>query len=42
MKKKFEESYFQNTASDSVDIVFKIYRTTALDHKVVKKAFKLC
>jgi guanine nucleotide-binding protein subunit alpha len=41
VKKKFEESYFQNTAPDSVDRVFKIYRTTALDQKVVKKTFKL-
>jgi len=41
VKKKFEESYFQNTAPDRVDRVFKIYRTTALDQKVVKKTFKL-
>lgn len=41
VKKKFEESYFQSTAPDSVDRVFKIYRTTALDQKVVKKTFKL-
>ncbi|KAG4962639.1 hypothetical protein JHK82_039330 [Glycine max] len=41
VKKKFEESYFQSTAPDRVDRVFKIYRTTALDQKVVKKTFKL-
>lgn len=41
VKKKFEESYFQNTAPDCVDRVFKIYRTTALDQKLVKKTFKL-
>ncbi|KAF7830407.1 guanine nucleotide-binding protein alpha-2 subunit isoform X1 [Senna tora] len=41
VKKKFEEIYFQSTAPDRVDRVFKIYRTTALDQKVVKKTFKL-
>ncbi|CAH9072162.1 unnamed protein product [Cuscuta epithymum] len=41
VKKKFEESYFQNTAPDCVDRVFKIYRTTALDQRLVKKTFKL-
>ncbi|KAM3218182.1 guanine nucleotide-binding protein alpha-1 subunit isoform X1 [Capsicum annuum] len=41
VKKKFEESYFQCTAPDCVDRVFKIYRTTALDQKLVKKTFKL-
>lgn len=41
MKKKFEELYFQSTPPDRVDRVFKIYRTTALDQKVVKKTFKL-
>lgn len=41
MKKKFEELYFQSTAPDRVDRVFKIYRTTALDQKLVKKTFKL-
>lgn len=41
VKKKFEESYFQSTAPDCVDRVFKIYRTTALDPKLVKKTFKL-
>ncbi|NP_001312703.1 guanine nucleotide-binding protein alpha-1 subunit [Nicotiana tabacum] len=41
VKKKFEESYFQCTAPDRVDRVFKIYRTTALDQKLVKKTFKL-
>nr|AAN06816.1 G protein alpha I subunit [Pisum sativum] len=41
VKKKFEESYFQSTAPDSVNRVFKIYRTTALVKKVVKKTFKL-
>jgi guanine nucleotide-binding protein G(t) subunit alpha 3 len=41
MKKKFEELYFQSTAPDCVDRVFKIYRTTALDQKLVKKTFKL-
>ncbi|XP_060208608.1 guanine nucleotide-binding protein alpha-1 subunit [Lycium barbarum] len=41
IKKKFEESYFQCTAPDRVDRVFKIYRTTALDQKLVKKTFKL-
>ncbi|KAL3650716.1 guanine nucleotide-binding protein subunit alpha [Castilleja foliolosa] len=41
VKKKFEEVYFQNTAPDRVDRVFKIYRTSALDQKLVKKTFKL-
>lgn len=41
VKKKFEESYFQGTAPGCVDRVFKIYRTTALDQKLVKKTFKL-
>ncbi|KAH9653067.1 Guanine nucleotide-binding protein alpha-1 subunit [Citrus sinensis] len=41
VKKKFEELYFQSTAPDRVDRVFKIYRTTALDPKLVKKTFKL-
>ncbi|XP_027081700.1 guanine nucleotide-binding protein alpha-1 subunit-like [Coffea arabica] len=41
VKKKFEELYFQCTAPDRVDRVFKIYRTTALDQKLVKKTFKL-
>ncbi|KAF5179227.1 Guanine nucleotide-binding protein alpha-1 subunit [Thalictrum thalictroides] len=41
VKKKFEELYFQSTAPDQVDRVFKIYRTTALDQKLVKKTFKL-
>nr|CAN82879.1 hypothetical protein VITISV_008553 [Vitis vinifera] len=41
VKKKFEELYFQSTAPDCVDRVFKIYRTTALDQKLVKKTFKL-
>lgn len=41
MKKKFEELYFQTTSPDRVDRVFKVYRTTALDQKLVKKTFKL-
>lgn len=41
VKKKFEELYFQSTAPHCVDRVFKIYRTTALDQKLVKKTFKL-
>lgn len=41
MKKKFEELYFQSTAPACVDRVFKVYRTTALDQKLVKKTFKL-
>lgn len=41
VKKKFEELYFQSTAPDRVDRVFKIYRTSALDQKLVKKTFKL-
>lgn len=41
VKKKFEELYFQSTRQDCVDRVFKIYRTTALDQKLVKKTFKL-
>ncbi|KAG0452818.1 hypothetical protein HPP92_025482 [Vanilla planifolia] len=41
VKKKFEELYFQSTKPDRVDRVFKIYRTTALDQKLVKKTFKL-
>ncbi|RYQ85227.1 hypothetical protein Ahy_B10g104729 isoform D [Arachis hypogaea] len=41
VKKKFEELYFQSTAPDHVDRVFKVYRTTALDQKLVKKTFKL-
>ncbi|KAH9606087.1 hypothetical protein KSS87_001448 [Heliosperma pusillum] len=41
VKKKFEELYYQCTAPDRVDRVFKIYRTTALDQKLVKKTFKL-
>nr|ACA62792.1 heterotrimeric GTP-binding complex alpha subunit [Scoparia dulcis] len=41
VKKKFEELYFQSTNPDCVDRVFKIYRTTALDQKLVKKTFKL-
>ncbi|KAF5743153.1 hypothetical protein HS088_TW09G01218 [Tripterygium wilfordii] len=41
VKKKFEELYYQSTTPDHVDRVFKIYRTTALDPKLVKKTFKL-
>ncbi|KAG7037682.1 Guanine nucleotide-binding protein alpha-1 subunit [Cucurbita argyrosperma subsp. argyrosperma] len=41
VKKKFEELYFQTTSPDRVDRVFKVYRTTALDQKLVKKTFKL-
>ncbi|RZC91738.1 hypothetical protein C5167_027798 [Papaver somniferum] len=41
VKKKFEELYFQSTGPNPVDRVFKIYRTTALDQKLVKKTFKL-
>lgn len=41
VKKKFEELYYQCTAPEHVDRVFKIYRTTALDQKLVKKTFKL-
>ncbi|GKV00040.1 hypothetical protein SLEP1_g12800 [Rubroshorea leprosula] len=41
VKKKFEELYFQSTTPDHVDRVFKVYRTTALDQKLVKKTFKL-
>ncbi|PKI76002.1 hypothetical protein CRG98_003552 [Punica granatum] len=41
VKKKFEELYFQSTAPACVDRVFKVYRTTALDQKLVKKTFKL-
>ncbi|XP_047328278.1 guanine nucleotide-binding protein alpha-1 subunit [Impatiens glandulifera] len=41
VKKKFEELYFQSTPPDRVDRFFKIYRTTALDQKLVKKTFKL-
>ncbi|KAL6534064.1 guanine nucleotide-binding protein subunit alpha [Orobanche hederae] len=41
VKKKFEEVYFQSTTPDHVDRVFKIYRTSALDQKLVKKTFKL-
>ncbi|XP_039071573.1 guanine nucleotide-binding protein alpha-1 subunit-like [Hibiscus syriacus] len=41
VKKKFEELYFQSSGPDRVDRVFKIYRTSALDQKLVKKTFKL-
>ncbi|XP_010273839.1 PREDICTED: guanine nucleotide-binding protein alpha-1 subunit-like isoform X3 [Nelumbo nucifera] len=41
VKKKFEELYFQSTAPDRVDRIFKIYRTSALDQKLVRKTFKL-
>lgn len=41
VKKKFEELYFQSTAPECVDRVFKIYRTSALDQKLIKKTFKL-
>ncbi|KAM3197038.1 hypothetical protein ACQJBY_072610 [Aegilops geniculata] len=41
VKKKFEEVYFQSSKPERVDRVFKIYRTTALDQKLVKKTFKL-
>ncbi|KAG1342635.1 guanine nucleotide-binding protein alpha-1 subunit [Cocos nucifera] len=41
VKKKFEGLYFQSTKPERVDRVFKIYRTTALDQKLVKKTFKL-
>ncbi|KAK1288497.1 Guanine nucleotide-binding protein alpha-1 subunit [Acorus calamus] len=41
VKKKFEELYFQSTGPDHVDRAFKIYRTTALDQKLMKKTFKL-
>ncbi|OAY54168.1 guanine nucleotide-binding protein alpha-1 subunit isoform X2 [Manihot esculenta] len=41
VKKKFEELYYQSTTPDRVDRVFKTYRTTALDQKLVKKTFKL-
>ncbi|XP_010049284.2 guanine nucleotide-binding protein alpha-1 subunit [Eucalyptus grandis] len=41
VKKKFEELYYQCTAPERMDRVFKIYRTTALDQKLVKKTFKL-
>uniref|UniRef100_A0A7N0U6U7 Guanine nucleotide-binding protein alpha subunit n=1 Tax=Kalanchoe fedtschenkoi TaxID=63787 RepID=A0A7N0U6U7_KALFE len=41
VKKKFEELYFHSTSPECVDRVFKIYRTSALDQKLVKKTFKL-
>ncbi|KAI3414973.1 uncharacterized protein J3R85_015672 [Psidium guajava] len=41
VKKKFEELYYQCTAPERMDRVFKIYRTTALDQKLIKKTFKL-
>ncbi|XP_020599234.1 guanine nucleotide-binding protein alpha-2 subunit [Phalaenopsis equestris] len=41
VKKKFEELYFQSMRPDRVDRMFKIYRSTALDQKLVKKTFKL-
>lgn len=41
VKKKFEELYYQSSGPNGVDRVFKIYRTTALDQKLVKKTFKL-
>ncbi|WOK91966.1 guanine nucleotide-binding protein alpha-2 subunit isoform X1 [Canna indica] len=41
VKKKFEEVYYQNGRPDRVDRIFKIYRTTALDQKLIKKTFKL-
>lgn len=41
VKKKYEELYFQNSKPDRVDRAFKIYRTTALDQKLIKKTFKL-
>ncbi|XP_078428037.1 G protein alpha subunit 1 [Wolffia australiana] len=41
VKKKFEELYFQSSGPDRVDRVFKIYRTTALDQKLMKKTIKL-
>ncbi|KAE8667064.1 Guanine nucleotide-binding protein alpha-1 subunit [Hibiscus syriacus] len=41
VKKKFEELYFQSSGPDRVDRLFKIYRTNALDQKLVKKTFKL-
>lgn len=41
VKKKFEELYYQNVTCEHQDRVFKIYRTTALDQKLVKKTFKL-
>ncbi|CAN6465775.1 unnamed protein product [Victoria cruziana] len=41
VKKKFEELYFQSSTPNHVDRIFKIYRTTALDQKLVKKTFKL-
>ncbi|GKV03701.1 hypothetical protein SLEP1_g15962 [Rubroshorea leprosula] len=40
VKKKFEELYFESNTPDRGRI-FKIYRTTALDQKLVKKTFKL-
>uniref|UniRef100_A0A0E0HNT1 Guanine nucleotide-binding protein alpha subunit n=1 Tax=Oryza nivara TaxID=4536 RepID=A0A0E0HNT1_ORYNI len=39
--KKFEELYIRSSRPDCVDHEFKIYRTTALDQKLVKKTFKL-
>ncbi|CAA7409912.1 unnamed protein product [Spirodela intermedia] len=41
VKKKFEELYFQSSGPERVDRVFKIYRTTALDQKLIKKTIKL-
>ncbi|XP_042377136.1 guanine nucleotide-binding protein alpha-1 subunit-like [Zingiber officinale] len=41
VKKKYEELYFQNSKPDRVDRAFKIYRTTVLDQKLIKKTFKL-
>uniref|UniRef100_A0A0D9ZXN6 Guanine nucleotide-binding protein alpha subunit n=1 Tax=Oryza glumipatula TaxID=40148 RepID=A0A0D9ZXN6_9ORYZ len=41
VKKKFEELYFQSSKPDRVDRVFKIYRTMALDQKLVKKTFNV-
>ncbi|KAJ7542378.1 hypothetical protein O6H91_10G103800 [Diphasiastrum complanatum] len=41
IKKKFEDVYAQNTPQSSVEKVFKIYKTTALDPELVKETFEL-
>lgn len=41
VKQKFQDVYNQNTSPGTVDRIFKVYKTTALDKKLIEKTFHL-
>ncbi|CAL0322722.1 unnamed protein product [Lupinus luteus] len=41
VKKKFEELFFYSIAHERVDCISKVYRTIALNQKLIKKTFNL-